>query len=292
MTARDGAEDEGTPYGPETSLNARPVPATGEMLPVMGLGTWKVFDVSGSRASRAPLEEVLRDFAALGGRLVDTSPMYGRSEEVIGDIAATLQLRDRLFLATKVWTTGTNAGVAQMRESFRKLRASQIDLMQVHNLVDVHRHLETLRAWKQEGLVRYVGITHYTASAHDEMARLVASHALDFIQINYSAVEREAEGRLLPLARDRGVAVIANRPLASGALLRRLRERALPEWAAEIACRTWGQLLLKFVVAHPAVTCAIPATSNPEHLRENMGAAVGLLPDEPLRERIIAAVTR
>lgn len=268
---------------------ARPIPSSGEALPVIGLGTWQTFDVGPSPAQRAPLAEVLRGFLELGGRLVDSSPMYGRSEEVVGELTASLGARERLFVATKVWTEGARAGIAQMEDSMRKLRADPVDLMQVHNLVDVDTHLDTLRDWKQAGRVRYVGVTHYTAGAHQAVARLIAMRPVDFVQINYSVGEREAERRLLPLARERRVAVIVNRPFGGGALLGRLRGRPLPAWAAEIGCTSWAQLLLKFVIAHPAVTCAIPATSRVAHLRDNMAAGRGRLPDEGLRARIAAA---
>lgn len=255
---------------------------------MIGLGTWQSFDVGSDAAAHAPLEEVLGAFVALGGSVVDSSPMYGRAEQVVGGILAKLDLRERLFVATKVWTSGKAAGIRQMAESERKLRARPLDLMQVHNLLDVEAHLDTLEGWKREGRVRYVGVTHYTAGAHEAVARVISSRAVDFVQINYSVGEREAESRVLPLARDLGVAVIANRPFATGELLRRLRARPLPAWAAEIGCESWPQILLKFVVSHPAVTCAIPATSNVEHLKENMGAGRGRLPDERLRARIAA----
>ena len=274
--------------GPASAILTRPIPATGELLPVVGLGTWQTFDVGSGSAERAPLEEVLGAFVEMGGRVVDSSPMYGRSEEVLGDIANKLGLHPKLFIATKVWTTGKSAGIRQMEDSMRKLRASRIDLMQVHNLVDVDVHLATLEAWKRAGRVRYVGVTHYTAGAHDAVARLVASQPIDFVQINYSVGEREAERRLLPLAKERGAAVIANRPFAGGDLFARLRRKPLPAWAAEIDCDSWAQVLLKFVVAHPAVTCAIPATSRVGHLRDNMKAAYGRLPDAALRARIAA----
>jgi diketogulonate reductase-like aldo/keto reductase len=267
---------------------AREIPSSREMLPVIGLGTWQTFDIEGGSAEQKTLEEVLATFVDLGGRLVDSSPMYGRSEAVVGDISAALNLRDRLFLATKVWTTGKQAGIRQMEESFQKLRSNRIDLMQVHNLVDVATQLETLREWKQQGRIRYLGITHYTAGGHDAVTRLVASEPLDFIQINYSVGEREAERRLLPLARERGVAVIANRPFAGGDLFRRVRSKPLPEWAPEINCTTWAQLLLKFVISNPAITCAIPATSKVSHLRDNMRAGSEPLPNDELRERIAA----
>ena len=267
---------------------SRKIPSSGEVLPVIGLGTWQTFDTERGAAEQRALEDVLETFADLGGRLVDSSPMYGRSEEVVGEISATLNLRARLFLATKVWTTGKEAGIRQMEESFQKLRATRIDLMQVHNLVDVATQLETLREWKREGRIRYIGITHYTAGGHDAVARLVASESLDFVQINYSVGEREAERHLLPLARERGVAVIANRPFAGGDLFRRVRSKPLPDWAVEINCTTWAQLLLKFVISNPAITCAIPATSKAAHLRDNMSAGYEPLPNAKLRERIVA----
>ena len=271
-----------------TSIVTRKIPSSGETLPVIGLGTWQTFDVDPESAERRPLDEVLQAFADLGGKLVDTSPMYGRSEEVLGEIATSLNLRGRLFLATKVWTSGKLAGLQQMEESMRRLRADRIDLMQVHNLVDASTHLETLRGWKREGRIRYVGVTHYHAAGHDAVARIVASQPLDFVQINYSLGEREAERHLLPLAKQHGVAVIANRPFAGGDLFRRLRSKPLPEWAAEIHCESWAQVLLKFVISNPAITCAIPATSKVTHLRENMKAGSGPLPDEKLRTRILA----
>jgi diketogulonate reductase-like aldo/keto reductase len=215
--------------------------------------------------------------------------MYGSSEEVVGDLVAKLGIRSQLFVATKVWTSGKARGIQQMEESLRKLRTRNIDLMQVHNLVDVRTHLDTLREWKREGRVRYIGVTHYTAGSHDDVARLIDQVPVDFIQINYSVAEREADQRLLPLARERDVAVIANRPFAGGGLLRQLSARPLPAFAGEIECTSWAQLLLKFVVSHPAMTCAIPATSRVEHLRDNMKAAVGPLPNEDLRNRIAQA---
>lgn len=271
-----------------TPIVTRRIPSSGETIPVIGLGTWQTFDVGPSPAERAPLEEVLGAFVALSGKVIDSSPMYGSSESVVGAIAGKLQLQRKLFVATKVWTSGKAAGIEQMEDSMRKLRAEPIDLMQVHNLLDARTHLDTLRGWKREGRVRYVGITHYTAGGHDEVARLMTSEPVDFVQINYSVGEREAERRLLPLALERGVAVIANRPFAGGDLFRRLRARPLPAWAAEIDCESWAQLLLKFVVSHAAVTCAIPATSKVTHLRDNMKAGSGRFPDEKLRASIVA----
>ena len=269
----------------------RPIPSTGEQLPVLGLGTWQTFDVGPNRDARENLSEVLSTFVDLGGRVVDSSPMYGSSEEVVGDLAAAAGLREKLFVATKVWTTGRTKGIAEMEASMRKLRVDRVDLMQVHNLVDVATHLRTLAEWKAAGRVRYVGITHYTASAHEKVAKLLQSHAsIDFVQINYSAAEREAEKRVLPVARDRGVAVIVNRPFAEGGLLKRLASRPLPGFAAEIGCSSWAQLLLKFILSHPDVTCAIPATSDTDHLRDNLRAGEGPFPDEDMRKRIVEAV--
>lgn len=285
-----GAESSPVPAEPPPWLT-RPIPSTGERLPVIGLGTWQTFDVGDAAGERAPLAEVLAAFVAGGGRLVDSSPMYGRSEEVLGDLAAAADARAKLFVATKVWTSGRSQGTRQMEESMRKLRARPVDLMQVHNLVDVETQLDTLRAWKAEGRVRYLGVTHYAASGHDAVARVIAAErGLDFVQINYSVGEREAERRLLPLAQERGVAVIANRPFAEGDLFARLRGRPLPGWAAEIGCTSWAQVLLKFILGHPAVTCAIPATAKVSHLRDNLGAGRGPLPDEKLRARIVAEV--
>lgn len=274
----------------DAPMLARKIPSSGELLPVVGMGTWQTFDAGDDKVRRAQLEQLLGEFAALGGAVIDSSPMYGSSEEVAGALAHKLQLRPRLFIATKVWTQGRAAGIAQMNDSMAKLQARPIDLMQVHNLVAVDTHLATLRDWKRDGIVRHVGVTHYTASAHDAVARIVASQPLDFIQINYSAGEREAEQRLLPLARERGVAVIANRPFAGGDVLRRLRGVALPPWAADIDCRSWAQVLLKYVLSHPAITCAIPATTKLEHLRDNMQAGHGRMPDAKLRALIAAQV--
>ena len=267
----------------------RPIPSSGERLPVIGLGTWQSFDIGADAAARAPLEEVLRAFVQLGGKLIDSSPMYGRAETVAGDLIAKIGAREKLFIATKVWTSGKDAGIAQMEDSIAKLRAKPIDLMQVHNLLDMETQLHTLADWKKQGRVRYIGVTHYTPSAYAAVAKAIEAHKMDFLQINYSVGEREAEQRLLPMARERGIAVIVNRPFAGGGLIRRLSSLPVPAWAAEIDCASWAQLLLKFVVSHPAVTCAIPATSKIEHLRDNMAAGSGRMPDEKMRALIAAA---
>lgn len=271
-------------------MRAHKIPSSGEALPVIGLGTWQTFDVGPTAVERAPLKEVLRAFEAAGGRVIDSSPMYGAAEEVVGDLAAELGFGDKLFLATKVWTSGQREGIEQMEDSMRKLRTQRLDLMQVHNLVDVETHLATLREWKEQGRVRHIGVTHYTARAHDDVARLIERHPLDFIQINYSIAEPEAARRLLPLAQARGVAVIANRPFGGGGLFSRLRGKAVPKWSVEIDCNSWAQLMLKYVVSHPAITCAIPATSKVEHVRDNMAAGLGRLPDEKQRALIAEAV--
>jgi diketogulonate reductase-like aldo/keto reductase len=212
--------------------------------------------------------------------------MYGRSEDVAGDLHAELQLRPRLFIATKVWTRGREAGITQMETSMRKLRVESVDLMQVHNLVDVETHLETLRRWKDEGRVRYIGVTHYNAAAHDELERVLTRQTVDFVQLNYSLREREAERRLLPLARERGVAVLVNRPFAAGGMFSRVHGKPLPDLAARFGINSWAQYFLKWVVGHPAVTCAIPATSDPGHIADNMAALRGGLPDDRERQEM------
>lgn len=264
----------------------KPIPRTGETLPVIGLGTWQTFDVGANQAAREPLKAVLREFARAGGSIIDSSPMYGNSETVAGDIAHELGLHKQLFLATKVWTSGRDAGVRQMEDSFRRLRAHRMDLMQVHNLVDYGAHLATLRRWKEQGKVRYIGVTHYTSSGYDQLARVLAGEELDFVQFNYSLAERDAEKRLLPLAAEKQLAVLVNRPFAEGQLFRRAGGKPLPPWAKEIGCASWAQFFLKFIVSHPAVTCAIPATSKVAHLTENMRAGLAPMPDAATRERM------
>ena len=267
----------------------RPIPSSGEAIPAVGLGTWRTFDVGPAPAERAPLKTVLQRFVELGGRVVDSSPMYGTAESVAGDLANELAVTDKLFFATKVWTSGREAGVAQIEQSFRRFRTKRLDLLQIHNLLDWKTQLRTLRDFKQTGRIRYVGVTHYTASAYDELERVLRSEPLDFLQVNYSVGEREAERRILPLAAERGIAVLVNRPFSEGGLFQRVRGKALPAWASEIGCESWAQLLLKWVLANPAATCVIPATSRPEHLVDNMKAGVGVLPDEKMRTQISVA---
>jgi diketogulonate reductase-like aldo/keto reductase len=285
-TALPGSRRPG-PAAAATMLERR-VPASGEALPVVGIGTWRVFDVGASAADRAPIKEVLRRLPELGGKVIDSSPMYGAAESVIGEVGSEVGVLDRLFLATKVWTSGRQAGIAQMEESFRRLRAKRVDLMQIHNLEDWSTHLRTLREWKAAGRVRYLGITHYTVSAYDELERVLRGERLDFVQVNYSLGERDAERRILPLAQERGVAVIANRPFAEGGMFSRVRGKPVPPWVAEIDCESWAQVFLKWILGHPAVTCVIPGTGKPEHLADNMKAGTGRLPDAAMRERIAA----
>jgi diketogulonate reductase-like aldo/keto reductase len=274
-----------------TSVLERPIPCNGELLPVIGLGTWRGFDVGAAASQRAPLADVLARMVGLGGRVIDSSPMYGAAESVVGDLAAGLGITDTLFLATKVWTSGRDAGVAQMEQSLRRLRARRLDLMQIHNLVDWRTHLGTLRAWKEAGRIRYLGVTHYTASGYDELERVLRSEVVDFVQLNYSIAEREAEHRILPLAADRGVAVVVNRPFAGGGLFRRVASRTLPGWATEVGCESWTQVFLKWIVGHPAVTCVIPGTSRPEHMVDAMQAGIGALPDAAARGRMAALIS-
>jgi diketogulonate reductase-like aldo/keto reductase len=264
--------------------HTRPIPSSGERLPVIGLGTWQTFDAGNDAAARKPLGEVLRQ---LDGNVVDSSPMYGSSESVAGDLIAELGLRPKLFVATKVWTSGRDEGIRQMQTSLRRLRVERLDLMQVHNLVDVATHTKTLQGWQAEGKVRYIGITHYTSSAFGEVERWLRTGDYGFVQINYSLDEPEAEQRLLPLAQEKGVAVIVNRPFGQASLFRRVRGKAVPDWArAELGIASWAQFFLKWIVGHPAVTCAIPGTSKPEHMRDNLGAGVGPLPDTAMRRRM------
>lgn len=266
----------------------RAVPRTGEPLPAVGLGTWQVFDVAGNAAELAQARDTLRVFVEQGGRVVDSSPMYGSSETVTGQLAAALSVQNKLFVATKVWTSGKPAGIRQMEDSMRKLRVERLDLIQVHNLVDTTTHLATLREWKAAGRVRYLGVTHYHAGAHADLEAAIARDDVDFVQLNFSLVEPDAERRLLRAAADTRTAVIVNRPFAEGALFRRVKGKALPDWAGEIGCASWAQFALKWILGHPAVTCVIPGTRNPAHVADNLGAATGPPPDAAMRQRMAA----
>ena len=277
----------GTTAAASAGMLKRPIPRSGELLPAVGLGTWQTFDVGPDDAARAELREVLRQLPALGGSVVDSSPMYGESERVVGDLTAELGIRDRLFFATKVWTSGREAGIRQMETSFRLMRTKRMDLMQVHNLLDLGHHLPTLREWKAAGKIRYLGITHYHSGAYGELERLVKTREYDFVQFNYSMDEREAEARLLPLCGDSGTAVLVNRPFSQAGLFGKVRGKPLPPWAQELDCASWAQFFLKYILSHPAVTCVIPGTRRVAHLKDNLQAGVGRLPDAALRRRMV-----
>ena len=273
------------------SMLMRAILSSGEKLSVIGLGTWNVFDVDLNPENEKQLGDVLSPFVRLCARVIDSSPMYGRSEEVIGDLVAKLGIRDSVFLATKVWTRGKQAGIESMERSFARLQTKRVDLMQVHNLVDVTTQLATMRDWKAQGRIRYIGITHYESGAFGEVEKVLQSEKLDFVQINYSIMEREADERILPLARDRQVAVIVNRPFGGGDLFNRVRGKPLADWAAEFDCRSWAQFFLKWIVANPVVACAIPATNDPRHLQDDLQGGVGRLPDAKMRQRMVEFVS-
>lgn len=256
----------------------RSIPSSNEKLPAIGLGTWQTFDAGENEAEREPLLQVLQTLVGKGGSVVDSSPMYGSSEKVVGDLSTQLNLNEKLFVATKVWTSGEQAGIRQMNDSFKYLKRKRIDLMQIHNLLDWQTHIKTLRDWKEQNKIRYIGITHYTESAFGSIAQILKTTPVDFLQINYSLLSRRAEETLFPLAQEKKVAIIINQPFESGALFTRVKGNSLPPWAGEFDCKSWGQFFLKFILAHPAVTCVIPGTSKPHHMLDNMGAAFGKLP--------------
>ena len=267
-------------------MTTRKVPSSGEEIPVIGMGSSGTFDVGDDPASRDRLRGVLQSLVDGGGSVIDTSPMYGRAETVLGELIDELGIGPRLWYATKVWTRGREAGARQVDESFARLRTKKLDLLQIHNLLDWREHVPTLRALQAAGRVRYSGITHYRADAHADLERVLGAEKIDWLQVNYSLAERDAENRLLPFCRDRGIAVIVNRPFADGAMFARVRGRPLPDWAEEVGCRSWGQYFLRFVISHPAVTCVIPATSKPQHMIDNAAAGQAPLPDEQQRRRM------
>lgn len=274
---------------PTVMLN-RPIPSSQEKLPVVGIGTWQTFDVSGT-AEQEPLLQALKAVQQAGGKVIDSSPMYGRSEEVVGKLTAESGLQNQFFYATKVWTRGREAGIQQMEDSMRKMKRANLDLLQIHNLVDWKTHLDTLKAWKASGKIRYIGITHYTDSMHDELIDIFTRYPIDFVQFNYSILSRNAEKKLLPAARDKGVATIINQPFAEGRLFSLVKGKELPGWAKENDIHSWAQFFLKFLIAHPAVTCVIPGTSNPRHAADNMLAGHGRQPDTALREKMAGWVS-
>lgn len=276
---------------PEQPLIQRSIPASGERLPVIGLGTYRSFDAAGGANEQPALAEVLRLFVARGGKVIDSSPMYGQAESMVGTLAEATGTVSSLFTATKVWTRGRDEGVRQIEESMRRMRVRRLDLLQIHNLLDWQTHAATLAELKQAGRIRYTGITHYHAGAYPELEAILRQRRFDFVQLNFSIAEREAEARLLKVAQDSGTAVIANRPFAQAGLFSLVRDKPLPPWAADIDCQSWAQFFLKYVISHPAVTCAIPATGKPQHLLDNMGAGIGRLPDAAMRARMAKLVS-
>jgi diketogulonate reductase-like aldo/keto reductase len=273
---------------PEARMHTRNIPSSGEAMPVIGLGTWQTFDVARNPAIKPQLKQVLDVFFGAGGRMIDSSPMYGSSEAVTGELLSERTAGPKAFIATKVWTSGKEQGIAQMRESARLLRAPVLDLMQIHNLVDWQTHLATLRRMKDAGQIRYLGITHYTTGALPELARIIAREKLDFVQLGYSIETRDAEKSVLLLCAERGVAVIVNQPFEQGGLFRKVRGKSLPPWAAELDCASWAQFFLKYLVGHPAVTCVIPATDKPDHMKDDVLGGLGRLPDAKQRQAMAA----
>jgi aryl-alcohol dehydrogenase-like predicted oxidoreductase len=271
---------------PPTPMLTRPIGRSGATVPVIGMGSSNTFDVGASEAERAPLLDVLRELASAGGSVIDTSPMYGRSEAVLGDVIAKLGLRPKLWIATKVWTDGREAGLRQIEASMRELQVDTLELLQIHNLRDWRVHLPTLHALRDAGKVRFIGLTHYRADAHAELERVLAAEKFDFVQLNYSLAEPEAAQRLLPFCREHGIAVMVNRPFADGAMFAQVRDRPLPPVARDVGAASWGQYFLKWIVAHPAVTCVIPATTKAKHMRDNALAGFGPLPDARQREQM------
>lgn len=269
------------------NIMKRSIPSSGERLPIVGLGTWQTFDVGNDTQKRNQLLEVLIKMNELGGAMIDSSPMYGTSEAVVGDLSSSLKLEEDFFYATKVWIEGRQQGIDQMRASFRKMKRTVMDLMQIHNLVDWKTHSKTLRDWKAQGKIRYWGLTHYTNASHDTLEKLIQNEKPDFVQFNYSISERNAEKRLLSVALDQGVAVIINRPYDGGSLFRITRGKTIPEWCAEIDINSWGQFFLKYILTHKAVTCVIPGTSKPHHVADNLKAGYGRLPDDKQREKML-----
>ncbi len=288
--AQAAAQPERTDPGPAAAMtmHTRPIPSSSQALPVVGLGTYVGFDVEPGTAAYRELPGVLKALFDAGGSVIDSSPMYGRAETTIGELLEESREPDGAFVATKVWTSSRERGIEQMTQSMQRLKAKPIDLMQIHNLVDWRAHLLTLKEWKELGRIRYLGVSHYTPSAYPQLEAVMREHTLDFVQLNYSIDEREAEARLLPLAADLGIAVIANRPFGGGGLLRRHGQRPLPAWASELGCSSWAQVLLKFVLGHPAVTCVIPGTGKARHMLDNVAAGSGPLPDLAMRERMAA----
>ena len=273
------------------SMNKRPIPSSNEMIPVIGLGTWQTFDVGNTKEEREPLKEVLKVLVENGGSVIDSSPMYGNSEKVVGDLTTELNIKKSIFEATKVWTSGEEEGIRQMNTSMRLMNAKPMDLMQIHNLVDWKTHIKTLAKWKEEGRIRYIGITHYNEGGYEDVEKIMKNESIDFIQINYNLLRREAADRILPLAKDKGIAVLINRPYGGGSLFRLTKNLEFPSWASEFGAETWGQFFLKFILANEAVTCVIPGTSKAKHMRDNVQAGFGRLPSIEHQHKMIELIS-
>ena len=274
----------------ENKVIKRVIPSSGEQLTPVGVGTWQTFDVGNDSAEREPLKGVLRTLIEKAGSVIDSSPMYGRSEKVVGELSTELSLNSKLFIATKVWTTGQQEGIRQMNNSFSLLKREKIDLMQIHNLMDWQIHLKTLRSWKESGKVRYIGITHYQESTYSTIEQILKNNPLDFLQINYSLLSRKAAERLFPLAEEKKVAVIINRPFEGGSLFSNVNGKQLPAWASEFDCASWAQFFLKFILSNPTVTCVIPGTARLDHMIDNIAAAYGRLPSEKHRVQMVKLI--
>jgi diketogulonate reductase-like aldo/keto reductase len=270
----------------DEKMLTRKIPSTNEALPVVGVGTWQTFDIGNSQQEREPLDQVIKLLIENGGRVIDSSPMYGRSEQVVGEILQKAGIK-KAFLATKVWTNGKEEGIKQMNRSFELIKTTRMDLMQIHNLVDWRVHLQTLRKWKDEGRIKYIGVTHYHEGAFSEIIQVMKKEPLDFLQINYSIRSRNAEKQVLPIAAEKGVAVLINQPFNSGSLFSLVKGKELPKWSTEFDCNTWAQYFLKFILSNNNVTAVIPGTSKPKHLLDNIQAGFGKLPDERMRQRMI-----
>lgn len=275
----------------QKKMISRLIPGSNERIPVIGLGTWQTFDVGNSKSEREPLKDVLETLIEYGGSVIDSSPMYGRSEKVVGDLTTELQIKDKIFEATKVWTSGKDAGIEQMNDSMNLMKVKQMDLLQIHNLLDWKTHLKTLRKWKDESRIRYIGITHYNRSGYAELEKIMKTEEIDFIQINYNLAVRDAAERILPLAKDKGLGVLINRPYAGGSLFRATKNKTLPEWASEFDAKTWGQFFLKFILADPSVSCVIPGTSKAKHMLDNVQAGFGKLPNNEHQRKMIDLIS-
>ena len=284
--AAGAASSGGTQQPHQMATRKIPSATNNESVPVIGMGTWNTFDVSGSSSERAPLQKVLEVFYAAGARLIDSSPMYANAEGVTGDLVQKLGKQASTFYATKVWTSGRDKGIAQIEHSLRAMKTPRLDLLQIHNLVDWRTHAATLRQLKSDGKIRFAGVTHYTVGAHSEIEAVLRAERFEFAQFNYSIGTRAAEQRLLPYCQDHGIGVLINRPFEEGGLFTRVGNRKLPGYAKEIGCTSWAQVFLKYIVSHPAVTCVIPATSRPEHMQDNLQAGFAPVPDAAMRERM------